>query len=128
MTQGGNEAAGDAALSGTSVPVAPESPALAPFRHRAFRWLWIGVLISWTGTWMQTVGAQWLLVDAPNAAVLVSLVQAATTLPIMLFALPGGVLADSFDRRWLLFSIQAYFFVLGTVLALLTALGQTLPA
>src|SRR5512133_1437122 len=87
-----------------------------------------GVLISWTGTWMQTVGAQWLLVDAPNAAVLVSLVQAATTLPVMLFALPGGVLADSFDRRWLLFSIQAYFLVLGIVLAVLTAAGQMPPA
>ena len=128
MTQGGDEAAGDAASSGTSVPVAPESPALAPFRHRAFRWLWIGVLISWTGTWMQTVGAQWLLVDAPNAAALVSLVQAATTLPVMLLALPGGVLADTFDRRWLLFTIQVYFFIVGVLLAVLTAVGQMPPA
>jgi MFS family permease len=101
---------------------------LAPFRHRAFRWLWIGVLISWTGTWMQTVGAQWLLVDAPNAAVLVSLVQAATTLPVMLLALPGGVLADTFDRRWLLFTIQVYFFIVGVLLAVLTAAGQMPPA
>jgi MFS family permease len=90
--------------------------------------LWIGVLISWIGTWMQTVGAQWLVVDAPNAATLVSLVQAATTLPVMLLALPGGVLADSFDRRWLLFSIQAYFFILGILLAVLTAAGQMPPA
>jgi MFS family permease len=85
-------------------------------------------LISWTGTWMQTVGAQWLLVDAPNAAVLVSLVQAATTLPVMMLALPGGVLADSFDRRWLLFAIQVYFFVVGILLAVLTAAGQMPPA
>ena len=56
-----------------------------------------------------TVGAQWLLVDSPNAAALVSLVQVANTLPVMLLALPGGVLADSFDRRWLLFTVQAYF-------------------
>ena len=61
-----------------------DSSAWAPLRQRAFRWLWLGVLISWTGTWMQTVGAQWLLVDAPNAAALVSFVQAATTLPVML--------------------------------------------
>ena len=81
MTQGGEEAAGGAVPSGRSaaVAVAADSSAFAPFRHRAFRWLWLGVLISWTGTWMQTVGAQWLLVDAPNAAALVSLVQAATT-------------------------------------------------
>jgi MFS family permease len=57
---------------------------------------------------MQTVGAQWL-VDVPIFAVLVSLVQAATTLPVMLLALPGGALADTFDRRWLLFMIQVYF-------------------
>src|SRR5829696_3877398 len=129
MTQDGSTT-GDGAVPSArqvAVPGATDSPAWAPFRHRAYRWLWIGVLISWIGTWMQTVGAQWLVVDAPNAATLVSLVQAATTLPVMLLALPGGVLADSFDRRWLLFSIQAYFFFLGILLAVLTALGQMPP-
>jgi MFS family permease len=127
MTQSGNEAAGDLgeARRGTSVA---ESAPWAPFRNRAFRWLWIGVLISWTGTWMQAVGAQWLLVDAPNASALVSLVQAATTLPVMMLALPGGVLADSFDRRWLLFVIQVYFFVVGILLTVFTAAGQMPPA
>ena len=104
-----------------------ESPTWAPLRRPAFRWLWLGVLISWTGTWMQTVGAQWLLVDAPNAAVLVSLVQAASTLPVMLLALPGGVLADVFDRRRLLFTVQVYFFIVGSLLAVLTATGQMPP-
>ena len=46
----------------------------------------------------------------------------------MLFALPGGVLADSFDRRWLLFTIQVYFFVVSVLLAVLTAAGQMPPA
>jgi MFS family permease len=73
-----------------------------------FRLLWLGVLISWIGRWMQTVGAQWLLVDEPNAAALVALVQVSTTLPLMLLALPGGILADSFDRRRLLITVQAY--------------------
>jgi MFS family permease len=54
------------------------------------------------GTWMQTVGAQWLLVDEPNASTLVALVQTASLLPMLLLALPAGVLADSFDRRRLL--------------------------
>src|SRR5687767_10227679 len=72
-----------------------DASAWAPLRRRAFRWLWLGVLISSVGTTMQTVGAQWLLVDGPNAAALVSLVQAASTLPIMLLAPVGGVLADS---------------------------------
>ena len=128
MTHGGDNAAGVPAGTGSPTVRVADSAAWAPLRHRAFRWLWIGVLISWTGTWMQMVGAQWLLVDAPNAAVLVSIVQAATTLPVMLLALPGGVLADSFDRRWLLFTIQVYFFVVGVLLAVLTAAGQMPPA
>ncbi len=128
MTNGGEHAAGMPAGTGSPTVPVTESAAWAPLRQRAVRWLWIGVLISWTGTWMQMVGAQWLLVDAPNAAVLVSFVQAATTLPVMVLALPGGVLADSFDRRWLLFTIQVYLFVVGVLLAVLTAAGQMPPA
>jgi MFS family permease len=123
---GAEEVAGvgrSASASGTG-----ESSPWAPLRRRAFRWLWLGVLIGWIGYWMQTVGAQWLLVDAPNAAALVSLVQAANSLPLMLLALPGGVLADSFDRRWLLFTVQAYALLLGILLAALTAARQMPPA
>ena len=128
MTTGAAGAAGEAAQpSSGRVPTAESSP-WAPLRQRVFRWLWICVLVSWTGTWMQTVGAQWLLVNEPNAAALVSLVQAANTLPVMLLALPGGVLADSFDRRWLLITVQAYLLGVGTLLAVLTALGQMPPA
>jgi MFS family permease len=105
-----------------------DSSAWAPLRQRTFRWLWLGVLISAIGTWMQTVGAQWLVVDKPNAAVLVSLVQAANTLPVMLLAFPGGVLADAFDQRWLLMAVQGYFFAVGVLLAVLTAAGQMPPA
>jgi len=123
-----SEPAGDAASGKTAALPAADSSAWAPLAQRAFRWLWLGMLISWIGTWMQTVGAQWLLVDAPNAAALVSLVQAVTTLPMMLLALPGGVLADSFDRRWLLITVQAYLFVAGILLAVLTAIGQMPPA
>jgi MFS family permease len=129
MTQheegGGREPA--SSVTSASASAADSSP-WAPLGQRAFRWLWLGMLFSWIGTWMQTVGAQWLLVDAPNAAALVSLVQAATTLPMMLLALPGGVLADSFDRRWLLITVQGYFVVLGILLAGLTAAGLMPPA
>jgi MFS family permease len=95
--------------------------------QRWFRWLWLGVLISGIGTTMQTVGAQWLLVETPNAAAVVALVQAANTVPVMLLALPAGVLADSFDRRWLLFTVQAYFLIVGLLLVGLTIAGQ-MPA
>ena len=130
MTQRGEGGPGDPVGSGTSaaLPAAGDSSPWAPLAQRAFRWLWLGMLFSWIGTWMQTVGAQWLLVDDPNAAVLVSLVQAATTLPLMLLALPGGVLADSFDRRRLLLTVQAYLVVLGVLLTAFTAAGLMPPA
>lgn len=79
----------------------------APFSSPVYRALWIAQFVSNLGTWMQTVGAQWMLVGDPGAAVLVPLVQTATTLPIMLLALPSGVLADLIDRRRLLIATQA---------------------
>jgi MFS family permease len=100
----------------------------APFRRRAFFWLWLGVVVSSIGSWAQTVGAQWLFVNDPNAATIVTLVQTASTLPMMLLALPAGVLADAFDRRWLLFGVQTYFVVVAILLAVLTAAGMMPPA
>ena len=123
-----NTGGGAASDLGSAAAAAVDANAWAPLRNRTFRWLWLGVLVSGIGFWMQTVGAQWLLVDAPNAAALVAMVQAANSLPIMLLALPGGVLADSFDRRWLLFTVQVYFFVTGLVLAGLAAAGYLPPA
>ena len=100
----------------------------APFRAKAFRWLWIASLVSNVGTWMQTVGAQWLLVHAANAAILVSLVQTADMLPDVLFAVVGGVLADILDRRRLIIAVQAGLAVAGALLATLTFTGHMSPA
>jgi MFS family permease len=129
MTRSEAEGGGEPAdLESAAVAQPVEASAWAPLRQHAFRLLWLGVLISWIGTWMQTVGAQWLLVDEPNAAALVSLVQVATTLPLMLLALPGGVLADSFDRRRLLITVQVYLLVVAILLTVLTAAGLMPPA
>nr|WP_040736326.1 MFS transporter [Nocardia tenerifensis] len=100
----------------------------APLRSRVYRALWIAQLVSNLGTWMQTVGAQWVLVDRPNAAVLVSFVQTAITLPVMLLAIPSGVIADLVDRRRLLLGAQSTMAVLAAVLAVSTATGHTTPA
>ncbi len=102
--------------------------AWSPLRIAAFRALWLAQLGSMIGTWMQTVGAQWLLVDDPNAATLVSLVQTASLLPMLLLALPAGVLADTFDRRRLLISVQLLTFVTGVVLAGLSLASDMPPA
>src|SRR5262245_50115692 len=89
--------------------------------------LWLTVLVSDIGTWMQTVGAQWLLVSVPNAATLVALVQTADTLPDLLLALPGGALADVVDRRRLLIGLQVFQVAAGVGLTGLTLAGQMTP-
>jgi MFS family permease len=123
----GERSAGASALAGSVSSTAESSP-WAPLRQGMFGWLWLGVLVSSMGTWMQTVGAQWLLLETPHAAALVALVQAANTVPVMLLAFPAGVLADAFDRRWLLFSVQVYFLVVGLLLVGLTLTGRMPPA
>ena len=100
----------------------------APLRIGIFRALWLAVLVSNIGTWMQTVGAQWLLVNQPHASILVALVQTADMLPDVLFAYVGGVLADTFDRRWLLIIVQGCLVITGLVLTILTIIGQMPPA
>src|SRR6478609_234170 len=77
---------------------------------------------------MQTVGAQWLIVTVSGSALLVGLVQTASTLPMVLLAAPAGVLADILDRRRLLVWVQLSMVVAGGVLAALTFLGLASPA
>ena len=112
--------------------VSPETDASlsawAPLRLTAFRALWLAQLGSMVGTWMQTVGAQWLLLDEPNATTLVALVQTMSMLPVLLLALPSGVIADSFDRRRWLVLVQSCSFVVAATLAVLTAVDQPSPA
>jgi MFS family permease len=100
----------------------------APLSSPVYRTLWIAQFVSNLGTWMQMVGAQWMLVGDPRAAVLVPLVQTATTLPVMLLALPSGVLADLVDRRRLLIATQGAMAAGVGILASLTGAGLTTPA
>ena len=100
----------------------------APLRVTIFRWLWLASLVSNVGTWMQTVGAQWLLVHAANAAILVSLVQTADMLPDVLFAIVGGVLADILDRRRLIIAVQIGLAAAGALLTAFTLTGHISPA
>jgi MFS family permease len=101
----------------------PPTAAFAPLRHRAFRALWIANLASNTGLWVQNTGAGWLMTSLAPSPVMVSLVQAASMLPVFLFALPGGALADILDRRLTLIGAQLWIAAAGLVLAVLAALG-----
>lgn len=99
-----------------------------PLASRVFRRLWLAQVGSNLGTWMQTVGAQWLIVTATGSAVLVGLVQTASTLPMVLLAAPAGVLADILDRRRLLVWVQLAMVLAGGALAALAALDLATPA
>ena len=109
-------------------PTAPAPSAWAPLRVAAFRTLWIAQLFSLIGTWMQTVGAQWLLVDEPNAPTLVGLVQTAAMLPTLALALPAGALADIVDRRRMLVVVQLFQVVVGVALVVLAVIDWLPPA
>ena len=71
-----------------------ENSPWAPLREPLFRSLWIAAVISYTGTWMQNVGAGWLMTLLTVSPFMVGLVQAAATLPVFLVILPAGALAD----------------------------------
>jgi hypothetical protein len=75
------------------------APAWSPLTIPLFRALWIATVAGNIGTWMQDVGASWLMTSLSPSLLFVSLVQTATSLPIFLLALPSGALADVIDRR-----------------------------
>jgi len=79
------------------------SPAAAqtgnPFRHRAFAVIWIATVVSNIGGWMYNVASGWLMTSLDSNALVVSLVQAANSLPMFLFAIPAGALADIVNQR-----------------------------
>src|SRR3954451_3729937 len=109
-----------------STSVAPAA-AYAPLRHPAFRALWIATLASNTGLWVQNTGAGWLMTSLAPSPVMVSLVQAASMLPVFLFALPGGALADILDRRLTLIAAQIWIGAAGLLLPVLASMGLLGP-
>src|SRR5262250_1896374 len=101
--------------------------AWAPLREPLFRSLWIAAVLSYTGTWMQNVGAGWLMTQLTASPLIVSLVQAASAIPVFLVVLPAGALADMMDRRRLLLFTQSWMIVAAAALGILTLLGTVNP-
>jgi len=92
-------------------------------RHRLFFAIWIAGLASNVGTWMQNVGAAWLMTSLSPSPLMVSMIQTATSLPIFMLALPAGALADVVDRRRLLILSQGWMLVAAALLGVLTMRG-----
>ncbi len=102
--------------------------AWSPFQHRVFRALWIALLVSNIGTWMQTVGAAWLMVELGASPAVVALVQTASYLPVVLVGVAAGAVADLVDRRRLLLVTQLFMLTAAAGLAVVTALDVVTPA
>jgi MFS family permease len=117
----------DPAPAGGTAPK-PRAPSpFAPFRERAFLVLWLATVLSNVGTWMHDVAAGWLMTSLAPSPLMVAMVQAATTLPIFLFALPAGALADIVDRRKLLIGVQLLLAVVALALGIVVYQGFATP-
>lgn len=101
--------------------------AWAPFKRSAFAILWSATVASNIGTWMHDVGAGWLMTEMSPSPTVVAAVQAATTLPIFLFALLAGAVADIVDRRKLLIVVNTYMGIVAAGLALIVSFKLVTP-
>jgi MFS family permease len=106
----------------------PSSPgglhrAFIALRHRNFRLFWTGQLVSLIGTWMQTTGQAWLVLQLTKSAWALGVVGALQFLPVMIFALFGGALADRIPKRRVILFTQSFSLVQAAALWLLIATG-----
>lgn len=94
----------------------PWSPLAVP----TFRWFWLASIVSNLGTWVHEVGAGWLMTSLDSSPEMVSSVRVAMTIPMVLMAIPAGLIADAVDRRKLLMATQWFLFACATTLSILT--------
>ena len=108
----------------------PQSAAAAgnPFRHRAFTVIWIATVVSNIGGWMYSVAAGWLMTSLDSNAFIVAMVQVANSLPMFLFAIPAGALADIVNQRRFLIVGESTITVVTTAFAALVWLHLITPA
>jgi MFS family permease/quinol monooxygenase YgiN len=100
----------------------------SPLRTPVFRALWIAAIVSNIGTWMQDVGAGWLMTSLSRSPLMVALVQAATTLPMFMLSMPAGALADIVDRRRLLIAAQLAMMAGAALLSAVTFASLASPS
>ena len=98
-----------------------------PLRRPVFRNRLIASIISNTGSWMQDTAGTWLMTALTSSPLLISLMQTAATLPVLLFGLPAGAMADIFDRRRLLLFWAAWMLAAAALLSALTLTGWIGP-
>ena len=104
-----------------------QGSAWSPFPHTVYTVLWLATVLSNTGSWMQSASAGWLMTSLSPQPFEVALVQAATTLPMFLFSLPAGALADIVDRRRLLITVQVAAVAIAALFAIFVWLEWITP-
>lgn len=100
---------------------------LAPFQYGTFRALWSATLFSNLGGLVQTVGAGWMMATIAHSDDMVALVQASTTLPVMIFSVAAGALADNFDRRRIMLTAQILLLIISAALAVCAYFNMLTP-
>ena len=100
---------------------------LAPFGYRVFRDIWLANLFSSIGSVMQAVAAAWMMTGLTNQHVLVALVQASSTIPILVLGVVAGAIADAYDRRWVMLWAQMFMLVVSAVLSVMGYLHAIAP-
>ncbi|MCE7796801.1 MFS transporter [Sphingobium sufflavum] len=113
------DASGSASAGGTG--------AFAPLRQPVFRNIWIASLFSNLAQLILGVGAAWEMTHLTTSASMVAAVQTALMVPMMIFAVPAGAIADMFDRRKIAMSGLAFSIAGAAVLTVLAYLGYTSP-
>ena len=101
--------------------------ALSAMRYPIFRNVWLASSASHFGGMIQSVGAAWLMLSIAGSADMVALVQASVALPVMLFSLVAGAMADNFDRRRMMLAAQLFMLVVSVALAACAWLGFITP-
>ena len=99
----------------------------AAFRHPAFLVIWTATVVSNVGGWMYSAASGWLMTSLNPDPLVVALVQTATTLPVFLFAIPAGALADIFDKRKFLIVFETLNTALCAVYAAIVGFGLATP-
>ena len=108
-------------------PPPTATTAWAPFRNRTFAVIWTATVVSNIGGWMYNVASGWLMTSLNPDPFVVSMVQVVNNLPMFLFAIPAGALADIVDRRRLLIFGETAIMITSTAFAALVWLHLITP-
>jgi len=103
------------------------APAPSPFAIPIFRAIWIASMASNFGGLIQSVGASWMMISLHASPQTIALVQASTTLPIMLLSLWAGAVADNLDRRIVMLAAQGFMLLVSAMLATTAWVGLLTP-